>query len=49
MSEIRAYALVKDGKTINIIAWDGETAYTPPDGCELVLAEDAPALEKPTP
>ena len=25
MAEIKRYALVKDGVTVNIIVWDGET------------------------
>lgn len=44
MNEKR-YAVVKDGKTVNVIVWDGVTSYTPPEGCELVLEADAPPYE----
>lgn len=29
------YAIVQNGVIVNIIAWDGVTPYTPPEGCEL--------------
>lgn len=45
MAEVKTYALVKDGKTVNVIAWDGEAPYTPPDGCDVVPIEDAPSAE----
>lgn len=45
----RTYAIVKDGKTINLIAWDGVSPYTPPNGGELVPAEEAPPMETPEP
>lgn len=47
MPESQRYALVKDGKTINFIAWDGETPYNPPDKCEVIIAEKAPPMEVP--
>lgn len=46
MAESQRYALVKDGKTINYIAWDGVTPYAPPDGCECVPADQAPPMEE---
>lgn len=36
------YAIVKDGKTINIIEWDGETRLDLPEGETLVPQNQAP-------
>lgn len=36
------YAIVKDGKTINIIEWDGETELKLPEGETLVPQDQAP-------
>lgn len=49
MAEIKRYALVKDGVTVNIIVWDGETPYTPPDGMEVMPEEKAPPMIQPEP
>ena len=49
MAEVERYALVKDGKTINVIAWDGVSPYTPPAGCVVVPAEQAPPMPEPEP
>lgn len=39
MGEEKRYAVVKDGKVINIIVWDGEQEYDAPD-CTLVQVND---------
>jgi hypothetical protein len=36
------YAIVKDGKTINIIEWDGKTELKLPEGEILIPQEKAP-------
>ncbi|MEX0668185.1 MAG: hypothetical protein WD061_00380 [Candidatus Saccharimonadales bacterium] len=34
------YAVVdKSGNVTNVIVWDGKTAYTPPEGTELIEVE----------
>lgn len=49
MAEVKSYALVKNGVTVNIIAWDGVAPYTPPDGCTIVPADQAPPMPQPDP
>ena len=39
-SELATYAVVVDGLCVNIIVWDGNTAYHPGDDAELVKLED---------
>lgn len=41
------FALVKDGKTVNVIEWDAETEYTPPEGCKIMPAALAPPMPEP--
>lgn len=44
------YAVVKDGIVINLIEWDGQAPYIPPEGstllqdseCRAVIGEAAP-------
>ncbi len=35
------HQIVKDGIVINTIVWDGETKFTPPEGCEVIADEQA--------
>lgn len=35
------YAVIKNGIVENVIIWDGETSYAPPDGFVLVKTETA--------
>lgn len=39
------YLLIKDGKVVNKIAWNGNTPYTPPNGCEVVDYQGANQVE----
>jgi hypothetical protein len=34
------YAVVRDGVVENIVVWDGEAEWSPPEGCEVVAAPD---------
>lgn len=34
------YAIVRDGIVENVIVWDGETPYSPPEGTILVANEN---------
>lgn len=42
MDEIEAvrYAIVQDGVVVNIILWDGETEWTPPEGTTVHACPD---------
>lgn len=41
------YAIVKDGVTINLVAWDGVSPYTPLGDGYLVPADKAPPMIQP--
>ena len=45
MAEIKRYAIIESatGRIVNIVLWDGESAFAPPEGHELreALADDA--------
>ena len=30
------FAIVKNNVVVNVISWDGQSDYTPPEGCSLV-------------
>ncbi len=32
---MKTWALIKDGLIVDVIVWDGEVDYTPPDGVYL--------------
>ncbi|MGF6492783.1 hypothetical protein ABIE56_000940 [Luteibacter sp. 621] len=36
MSDVKTYAVVQDGVIVNVVAWDGVTAWEAPDGTEVV-------------
>lgn len=36
MAEAAKYAVIRDGKVVNVILWDGKTEYDPGEGVELV-------------
>ena len=38
------WAVVVDGLVIDVVIWDGESEWTPPDGAELVKLVDAPGV-----
>ena len=38
------YAVVRDGVVENIIVWDGETEWSPPEGCEVIATPDGCAI-----
>lgn len=42
------YAIVKDGKTVNRVLWDGSTPLTLPEGCDIVPESDAPTEAAPS-
>lgn len=37
MSAIRTYAIVENGVVANIVAWDGESEWMPPEGSTVGL------------
>jgi len=36
------WAVVRDGVVENTVVWDGESAWSPPDGADLVSLADHP-------
>ncbi|HIE4429966.1 TPA: hypothetical protein ACXM9H_000937 [Burkholderia multivorans] len=36
---IQSYAIVESGVVTNLVAWDGETEWMPPEGSTVVLVE----------
>jgi hypothetical protein len=34
---MNGYAIISDGRVLNIIAWNGVDPWTPPDGTDVVL------------
>lgn len=41
--EATRYAIIRDGRVINTVRWDGVSPYSPPEGCTLVLDEEGKA------
>ncbi|WP_125333126.1 hypothetical protein [Burkholderia cenocepacia] len=40
------YAVVQDGKVVNIVVWDGdETVWQPPKGCQTELLSDGVRID----
>lgn len=37
------YAVIRAGTVENVVLWDGETDWTPPEGTDLVALNDQPA------
>lgn len=37
---IQNYAVVENGVVINVVRWDGESAWTPPTGATAVIVPD---------
>lgn len=37
------YAIVdkESGKVVNVVEWDGERGWSPPEGCEAIRSDDA--------
>lgn len=40
MAEPRRYAIVSGDLVVNIILWDGEATWSPPEGTEAVQSPD---------
>ena len=40
----KTYALVQANTVVNVIVWDGETEWTPPDGTEAIHAPEGAAI-----
>jgi len=34
------YAIIKDGVVVNVILWDGQAEWQPPEGATLVNVDD---------
>lgn len=41
MSNEQRYAVVRDGVVENVVVWDGESDWQPPEGTTLVLSDEA--------
>ncbi|MCL4631515.1 hypothetical protein [Burkholderia sp.] len=40
------YAVVQEGKVVNIVVWDGdETAWQPPEGCQAFVLSQGEMVE----
>lgn len=37
---LNKWLVIQDDTVINIIVWDGVSAWAPPDGCTIIPAED---------
>ena len=37
------HAIIRNGTVENVVLWDGETEWTPPEGTELVALDGRPA------
>ncbi len=40
MAEPSRYGVLSGTEVVNVVLWDGETEWTPPDGCTAVACPD---------
>lgn len=38
---MNSYAIVKDGVVVNVVAWDGVSEWTPPEGTQAIESPEA--------
>jgi hypothetical protein len=38
---MKTYAVVKSGTVTNVVAWDGMTSWSPPEGAQAIETEEA--------